>query len=235
MRSIFHFRIRALNYFTYYTEIEETFIRRRGRSLLLSPIDWALIDDWKERGIPLHIALRAIENVFDAFDKNPRIRTIKSLMYCREEIEAQYDEWRKSQIGKSTPEADLGNPEQNNSELVKNHIDGLIEHFRRETLTSLQETFDRVVLRLEEVRQFVNDDIETVDRSLSDVESFLESSLRTNIDPEMKKNIEHDVTLQMRPYKSSMSKEDYKRTFELVLLKRIREEFGIPRLSLFYL
>ena len=91
-----------MNYFNYFSEIEETFIRRRGRNLLLSPLDWALIETWQERGIPLHIILRGIENVFDAHDKNPnKRRTIKSLSYCKEEIEAQYAEWLEMQVGKN--------------------------------------------------------------------------------------------------------------------------------------
>ena len=92
----------AVNYFNYYTEIEDTFVRRRGKNLFLSPLDWALIEVWQERGIPLHIVLRSIESVFDVFDKQPPgTRTIKSLFYCREEIEVQYREWVTSQTGKS--------------------------------------------------------------------------------------------------------------------------------------
>ena len=82
-----------MNYYNYYTEIEEAFVRRRGKSLVLSPLDWALIDAWREREVPLHIVLRAIESVFDIWDKQPkRSRTVKSLAYCREEIEAQFEE-----------------------------------------------------------------------------------------------------------------------------------------------
>jgi hypothetical protein len=36
------------NYFNYFTEIEEHFQRRRGSLLLLSTIDWALIETWRE-------------------------------------------------------------------------------------------------------------------------------------------------------------------------------------------
>ena len=42
-----------MNYFNYFSEIEELFIRRRGRNLLLSPLDWALIESWQEREVPL--------------------------------------------------------------------------------------------------------------------------------------------------------------------------------------
>ena len=83
-----------MNYYNYFTEIEDAFIRRRGKNLLLSPLDWALIEGWQERGVPLHVVLRAIETVFDGYDRQPnQNRTIKSLFYCREEVEAQYVEW----------------------------------------------------------------------------------------------------------------------------------------------
>ncbi|HEX7318277.1 MAG TPA: hypothetical protein VF297_30510 [Pyrinomonadaceae bacterium] len=88
-----------LNYFNYFTEIEDAFIRRRGRHLLLSPMDWALIESWKEMGVPLHVALRGIEKSFDSYEAKPRKRTVKSLFYCQEEVEAQFAEWLESQTG----------------------------------------------------------------------------------------------------------------------------------------
>src|ERR671921_600724 len=92
-----------LNYFNYFTEIEDAFIRRRGRHLLLSPMDWALIESWKEMGVPLHVALRGIEKSFDSYESKPRKRTVKSLFYCQEEVEAQFAEWVESQTGAHAP------------------------------------------------------------------------------------------------------------------------------------
>src|ERR1044072_8912373 len=92
-----------LNYFNYFTEIEDAFIRRRGRHLLLSPMDWALIESWKEMGVPLHVALRGIEKSFDSYESKPRKRTVKSLFYCQEEVEAQFAEWLESQTGAPAP------------------------------------------------------------------------------------------------------------------------------------
>src|SRR3954469_11395493 len=89
-----------MNYFNYFTEIEDTFVRRRGKHLFLSPLDWALIEAWQERGVPLHIVIRSIESVFDVYDQQPPgTRTIKSLFYCREEIESQHAEWLRSRAG----------------------------------------------------------------------------------------------------------------------------------------
>ncbi|MET0624050.1 MAG: hypothetical protein ABW250_13785 [Pyrinomonadaceae bacterium] len=88
-----------LNYFNYFTEIEEAFIRRRGRHLLVSPLDWSLMESWKAMGIPLHVVLRGIEKSFDSYESRPRNRSVKTLFYCQEEVEAQFAEWLESQTG----------------------------------------------------------------------------------------------------------------------------------------
>src|SRR5436309_3299499 len=91
--------LKALNYFSYFSEIEDTFIRRRGKHLMVSSIDWALIESWKDRGVPLHVALRGIEHAFDSHDAKKQKRTVKTLLYCQEEVEAQYAEWLESRVG----------------------------------------------------------------------------------------------------------------------------------------
>jgi hypothetical protein len=88
-----------VNYFNYFTEIEDAFVRRRGKHLLLSPMDWALIESWKAMGVPLHVALRGVEKSFDSYESKPRRRSVKSLLYCQEEVEAQFAEWRERQTG----------------------------------------------------------------------------------------------------------------------------------------
>src|SRR6476660_2072416 len=62
-------------------------------------MDWALIESWKEMNVPLHVALRGIEKSFDSWEAKPRKRSIKSLLYCQEEVEAQYAEWLESRVG----------------------------------------------------------------------------------------------------------------------------------------
>jgi hypothetical protein len=222
-----------LNYFNYYTEIEETFVRRRGKNLLLSPIDWALIETWQERGIPLHVALRAIENVFDGYDKKPSTRTIKGLMYCREEIEAQYEEWLRSQAGKA--EASGTDGDGLSRESVSSHISDLIGKLNALENSPLADDLGRAVARLEELKQNAGEDFEHVDKSLLDIEHFLDSALLTNSDKAHLSKLEREVLEQVKPYKSGMDDETFKKTFELMLLKRLREENNIPRLTLFHL
>jgi len=229
-----------LNYFNYFSEIEETFIRRRGRNLLLSPLDWALIETWQERSVPLHIVLRAIERVFDSVDKNPsRKRTVKSLLYCREEIEAQYAEWLDAQTGRNGANGNGKISADAQSPLVSN--DTLAAHL------------EKVSVELEAAAKYVNGELrttlETIIKKLSELESqsfeaeSLESLLEkydSLIDASLSKSVETDnlkaeIEKQLVSYKNKMEREVYQRTFDLILLKRLREQLGIPRLSLFYL
>lgn len=224
-----------MNYYNYFTEIEETFIRRRGKNLLLSPLDWALIEDWQERGIPLHVVIRSIESVFDVFDKQPiRPRTIKSLFYCREEIEAQYAEWAASQAGAA---------ESTNGENVGEHVSGdvigshllnaaeKLEAAKTGADAALVEAIDRVMGRLLEVIDD-RDDTEQLERSLDGLDRVIDESLLAG---ERAATIGREIEKQLAEYKRKMDAETYRRTVELMTIKRLREETGMPRFSLFYL
>ncbi len=90
---------RIMNYFNYLTDVEDVFIRRRGSSLFLSPKDWALITDWEQRGIPLHVTVRAIEDIFDNLPPGKKISTIA---YCANAVETAFADWSTAQVGASS-------------------------------------------------------------------------------------------------------------------------------------
>ena len=77
-----------MNYFNYFTEIETRFQQRRGSLLMLSTLDWALIETWREAGVPLEAVLRGIDAAFDNRDSRPplrgnrRQRKINGLAWC---------------------------------------------------------------------------------------------------------------------------------------------------------
>jgi hypothetical protein len=222
-----------LNYYNYFTEIEETFIRRRAKNLFLSPLDWALMEAWQEQGVPLHVVIRAVEQVFDNFDKNPGPRSIKGLMFCREEVEAQYEEWVKAQAGKAAEEEASASPF--NIDEICEHLHGLVASLRLNQGPALSVDIDRACVRLEEIAGNANNNLEQIDLSLKDVESLLDGALLEKTDRVVLDTIKKEIDKELRPYKSSMPAESYNNTHRLMLLKRLREEANIPRLSLFYL
>jgi hypothetical protein len=237
-----------LNYYNYFTEIEETFIRRRGKNLLLSPLDWALIESWQEREVPLHIVLRGIERVFDTIDKQPnRKRSVKSLFYCKEEIEAQFAEWLESQVGKNSPESKVQNPkseivDSNSSkselfsrEAIEGHLKNvsadLSEVIARTANGDLRETLERVLNRLTEIDGNYGT-AEKLEESLEKLDALIDESLLKTSDIEPLKAA---TEKNLASYRNKMDAEVFQRTYDLMILKKLREQAEIPRLSLFYL
>ncbi len=85
-----------MNHYEYHTDIENAFIRCRGKKIMLNPSDWKLMTKWKDEGIPLHIVVRGIESTFKGHD-----RSISSLGFCVDAIEAEYKSYKNSHVGES--------------------------------------------------------------------------------------------------------------------------------------
>jgi hypothetical protein len=239
-----------LNYFNYFTEIEEAFVRRRGKHLFVGTIDWALIEAWKEIGIPLHVVLRGIEKAFDSWESKPRKRSIKSLLYCQEEVEAQFAEWRESRVGAA--DATAAEPARDTEGLPFSRA-AILEHLqrgrsrllevgasrKREGEDDFSDTIDRAVALLSELEQDIaaiaSPDAQKLEVSLSGLERMLSDAIRSAASSEEVGALEREVKEQLRPYRKNMEPAVYQQTFNNLLLKRLREQFGIPRLSLFYL
>src|ERR1700728_3635330 len=90
------------NYFNYFTEIEERFQKRRGSLLLLSTLDWALIETWREAGIPLDAVLRGIDAAFDKYEarqKKARMQRVNGLAWCAQAVMQAAMEMNEAAIG----------------------------------------------------------------------------------------------------------------------------------------
>lgn len=236
------------NYFNYFTEIEDAFVRRRGKHLMLSPMDWALIERWKELNVPLHIVLRGIEQSFDSWEAKPRKRTVKSLLYCQEEIEALYAEWLESRVGAAIEEGvapagkEEGLPFPRQAvldHLRRGHKALEVVRAKRATEDDLTEAVARVIGLLGELQEdfaaTILPDGRALEVSLTGLERTLSDALLRVVSAKEMAAAQQEVKEQLRPYRSHMDKAAYEQTFNNLLLKRLREDFGLPRLSLFYL
>jgi hypothetical protein len=243
-----------LNYFNYFTEIEDAFVRRRGKHLLLSPMDWALIESWKEMKVPLHVALRGIEKSFDSWESKPRKRTIKSLLYCQEEVEAQYAEWLDAHVGSAAEsegdDSASGEPEAAGLPFPRVAI---LEHLERCRsglsaaaakrinigMEEMVETLGRATSQLLELQNdfaaatFPN--AQKLEQSLTGVERMLTDAILSVSSSDQLDALTQEVEKQLKPYRKQMEPAVYEQTRNNLLLKRLRETFGVPRLSLFYI
>lgn len=227
-----------MNYYNYFTEIEEAFVRRRGRNLLLSPLDWALIESWQDRGIPLHIVLRAIESVFDAVEKKQGLpaRNITKLSFCEQEVERQYGAWIKSRAGSAAEDVEgLVGSGGLTVDFVSEHIEQIIAALKKSRNNEIKEDLTRACARLKELKTGLTGDFETVEKTLTDIENFIDRALLTKSDKAHLNKLKAEIEAQIGGYRASMGEETYKKTLDLMMLKRLREIEGIPPLSLFYL
>jgi hypothetical protein len=236
-----------LNYFSYFSEIEDTFIRRRGKHLMLSPIDWALIESWKERGVPLHVALRGIEHSFDSYDSKKHKRTVKTLLYCQEEVEAQYAEWRESRVGSHDAKAEAPTASDTSPfsrQAILDHLARSLDEIQqlsaqRKEEDTLSEALARALALLTEIRDdyssSANPNTRKLEESLTGIDRLLDDSIRAVVKESALASIHSEIDSQIKPYKRHMDKATFEQTRDNLVRKRLRDHFGLPRLSLFYL
>jgi hypothetical protein len=175
-------------------EIEDTFVRRQAKHLMLSPMDWALIESWKERGVPLHVALRGIEHAFDSHDAKNQKRTVKTLLYCVEEVEAQYAEWLESRVGSHEPvQAEAENDKSPFPRAaVLQHLDHSVKELTRlasdgqPKQDELREAFAREASLLSEIRSDYESashpDSRKLEESLTGIERLLDNAMERAIE-----------------------------------------------------
>ena len=201
------------------------------------------METWKQQGIPLHIVLRGVEKSFDSYEAKPRKRTVKTLLYCQEEVEAQFAEWVESHVGAA------GEAESETDE-TKFSFAAITEHLERsrKALSELaksrssqddfSEALTRAVALLGDIeRDFASSttlDTRKLEDSLTGLERMLNDSMFSVVSSTALDELKNGIKEQLKPYRSQMEPAVYKQTFENLLLKGLREQFGIPRLSLFY-
>ena len=208
-------------------------------------MDWALIESWKEMEVPLHVVLRGIEKAFDSWESKPRKRTVKSLLYCQEEVEAQFAEWREGQIGASGEATVIEDSERQpfSRAAVLNHLQRgraalLSARAQHPSADEFSEVLNRAVARIDELTHEFSStslDARKLEQSLTGIERMLSNVMTKAIDAEKVAALKEETKEQLRPYRKQMDAAVYQQTWDNLFLKRLREQYGVPRLSLFYL
>jgi hypothetical protein len=191
----------------YYLEIEAHFAFRRATPFILSGKDWALMQRWRDEGIPLPIVIEAIDSVFEKNETSGRRKVISSLSYCRHAVKELWDARRDLYVGGSdtTPEV---SPETRLDELAKR----------------LEEPFASRVRDLARERS-----VPRIEERLMEIERQLIDTLIASQDVDV---LRREIATSL----GDASKLDPKiraRTEEANLRRLVREKFNLPRLTLF--
>jgi phenylalanyl-tRNA synthetase beta subunit len=198
----------------YFLEIEAHFARRRNTPFILSAKDWALMQRWKEEGIPLPIVIEAIDSVFEKNETSGRRKVISSLSYCRHAVKEIWNDRKELQVGagSETPEAA---PEQ----ILNRLADALEQSVAARVAESVRElAIEKSVPRIEErLIEIEHDLIEEVMRTLPAGEA---DALRREV-------------VSALGDTSRLDQKTRQRTEEANLRRVVRAKFGLPRLTLF--
>jgi hypothetical protein len=227
------------NYFNYFTEIEDHFQRRRGTVLLLSTLDWALIETWKDAGVPLEAVLRGIDAAFERYERRPsKTRKVNSLAYCAQEVLAAAEEMKEAAVGMASPEKkkDSGLDAEEIAAYLKRNADRLekaavpeaARTLVRDSAGTLRELANGTVAQ-------VRTPLEDLERRLTVMEEKLFAVLLGARPDEELVAIRAQAEREIAPYRSKMSGAQIEQLHKQYVHKVLLEKHGVPRLSLFYM
>ncbi len=232
------------NYFNYFTEIEERFQQRRGSLLMLSTLDWALIETWREAGVPLEAVLRGIDDAFDKFDakrlrSSTRVKKVNGLAWCAQSVLVAVEAIREAATG-AGPAAGAPKESGFEAERMSRYLDGNASKMESLTLPPLaRELGDEVVRRLrvlaEEVRMGRGGTLEELDRTLTVLEERVVGALMTATPEGELVALREQAARELAPYRGKMQAVQIRQVQQQFLQKRLMEARGVPRLSLFYM
>ena len=226
------------NYFNYFTEIEDHFQRRRGTLLILSSVDWVLMETWKDAGIPLEAVLRGIDATFDKWDRKPRkTRKINGLAFCSQEVLASVEEMKEAAVGAPSKEKRDSGLEQSTvaDYLTRNAavLDQLQLPSSAQTLAA--ETAASLRKLAESLAGDASVSMEDLERRLTVAEEKLFAALLAATPDEAVYQVRSDADRDLAPYRSKMSAPQIEQLQKQYIHKRLLEQHRVPRLSLFYM
>ena len=226
------------NYFNYFTEIEDHFQRRRGTLTLLSPLDWALMEIWKDAGIPLEAALRGIDEAFDKWERRTRrTRKINGLAYCAQEVLAAAEEMKDAAVGAGPRERRSAGLEaatvidflrHNAADLEGAPLPETVRVIADETAAGLRSVADSFAAGNPPPT-------EDVERRLTVMEEKLFAALLAATPETALLEVRTGADRDLAPYRSRMTAEQIEQLHKQYLQKRLLEQHHLPRLSLFYI
>ncbi|HEY4661048.1 MAG TPA: hypothetical protein VIG91_06060 [Terriglobales bacterium] len=231
------------NYFNYFTEIEEHFQRQRGTILMLSTLDWALIETWKDAGIPLEAVLRGIDATFEKYNARPsKSKKVNGLAYCSQEVLAAAEDMKEAAVGTSSAPG-----------AVKGFDGAEIAEFLRRNATILESSKlpsrpgispDTVAQEISVTLRTMAAEIEAksptarledLERKLTLLEEKLFAVLLATIPDDDAVSVRVQADRDLAPYRSKMPTAQIEQLQKQYAHKKLLEKYGLPRLSLFYM
>jgi hypothetical protein len=233
------------NYFNYFTEIEEYFWKKRGAHLLVSPLDWAIMETWQKAGVPLEAALKGIDSAFESYGRSRRGagKPLKSLAYCTDAVLEAAEQQLEAAAG-AAPKNGRETKEPFPREELKLYLERNAAQVAA-AAKKIGSSHSEMTARLAEIAESVRAssllldspakvDFEDLERRLTVLDEKVSALVMTHATEDLMLRIRREVDGQLSAYRRKMKAEQLMVVEKKYTQKRLLEEFGLPRLSLYY-
>jgi hypothetical protein len=234
------------NYFNYFTEIEDHFWKKRGAHLLVSPLDWAIMETWQKAGVPLEAVLKGIDSAFESYQRSRRGagKPLKSLAYCTDAVLEAAEEQLEAAAGSAPKNGKAATKEPFSRDELRAYFEKNESRIRKaiETLDAPGQGFAG------QLRGFAESlattatlldspgmlDLEDLERRLTVLDEKLQAALMNHASEETMLKIRREMDGQLAVYRRKMKAQQLALVEKQYTQKRLLEEYGLPRLSLYY-
>jgi hypothetical protein len=234
------------NYFNYFTEIEEYFWKKRGAHLLVSPLDWAIMETWQKAGVPLEAALQGIDQAFESYQRSRRGagKPLKSLAYCTDAVLEAAEQSQEAAVGSGPKGGKKAAAEPFSREEMKAYIlknaaaisQAAQKRALEQTelpgrLRGISSSLESSLILLEAPGTL---DLEDLERRLTILDEKLLASVMSHASEDLMLKIRREADGQLAAYRRKMKVEQLALVEKQYMQKRLLDEFNLPRLSLYY-
>jgi len=233
------------NYFNYFTEIEEYFWKKRGAHLLVSPLDWAIMETWQKAGVPLEAVLQGIDRAFESYQRSRRGagKPLKSLAYCTDAVLEAAEERQEATAGSAPRDGRLV-PQPFSRDELRVYFNKNAAQIRTVADKS-QTAHPELAGSLAEIAQALQSrvllldspgalNLEDFERHLTVLDDRLQAALARHASDDLMMRIRRQLDSQLAAYRRKMKAEQLAFVEKQYIQKSLLNEFGLPRLSLYY-
>jgi hypothetical protein len=233
------------NHFNYFTEIEEYFWKKRGAHLLVSPLDWAIMETWQKAGVPLEAALKGIDSAFESYGRSRRGagKPLKSLAYCTDAVLDAATEIQEAAAG-AQPKTKKPVPDPFSRDELRAFFERNVKQItsaaekRQTTHPDVTNRLTEFAASLRSIQSLLDApgtlDLEDLERRLTILDEKIQAALTQHATEDQMLRIRREVDGQLTQYRRKMKAEQIALVERQYIQKRLLEEFGLPRLSLYY-
>jgi hypothetical protein len=233
------------NYFNYFTEIEEYFWKKRGSHLLVSPLDWAIMETWQKAGVPLQAVFKGIDSAFESYGRSRRGagKPLKSLAYCTDAVLDAAEEANEAAAGRA-PANSAAKPSPFERDELRRYFQRNSEMLRAAANTHAEKPefvtlWEEALRALQTCATLVDSpgllDVEDLERRLTLLDERIHAGMLLNASEELLLRLRREMDGALSAYRRKMKTGQLALVEKQFLQKRLLEEFRVPRLSLFYL